>query len=520
MQPFGASPPRLPPPSARPQPTVTRSSLDGLADLEPKAIEDIVAGIELPLKSAAIASLWPSIWVEAGRGAPLSPAFEGIRIETLTRSGDVEALKRVLERVRTPTEPVLAVVVLRAQLLVGHREQACALAGEAIRNRATLPASFRRDAVLAAGICAMAGGNADAAKLTADLIRGEKLDVPFALAVLEGAGANGKAPPPLPSRVETLDYRLGEIAGVVWPKELVERAEPAVLAVIATAPTVDAGLRVVAAERAARLNLLSPDALAEQYRGIPHAPDELAHPLASRLSGAMKRSLLFQAAEAERAPDKKARFIRAVLDEARQADLGGVIARVLGTTVEALRPAPEIGWFAETAVEILVQAGRGGAALVWIDAQRGALDHWRILATLADERGQAGRSTGLDHLERLARDGRFEASRLHRLVTVLDALDIQVPLPIWEAASRTPQPTEGHLPPTGVLAELKSARDKGGARTVLRVAQAMGPASAADANLLTLGDTIRALKGVGLEQQARALGVEALIAAWPRAVAR
>ena len=49
---------------------------------------------------------------------------------------------------------------------------------------------------------------------------------------------------------------------------------------------------------------------------------------------------------------------------------------------------------------------------------------------------------------------------LHRLVTVLDALDTQVPIPLWEAASRTPQPTDGHLPATGVLAELKVARDK------------------------------------------------------------
>ena len=123
----------------------------------------------------------------------------------------------------------------------------------------------------------------------------------------------------------------------------------------------------------------------------------------------------------------------------------------------------------------------------------------------------------LSKVERLALAGGFEAPVLHRLVTVLDALDFQVPIPLWEAASRTPQPTDGHLPATGVLAELKSARDKrDGALTVLRAAQALGPAGAADANLLTLGDVIRALKGVGLEREARAVGLEALVAAWPR----
>ena len=37
----------------------------------------------------------------------------------------------------------------------------------------------------------------------------------------------------------------------------------------------------------------------------------------------------------------------------------------------------------------------------------------------------------------------------------LDALDFQVPVRLWEAASRAPQPTSGYLPPTGVLAELQ-----------------------------------------------------------------
>src|SRR5690606_31566702 len=116
-------------------------------------------GLELPSKSAAIAGLWPEPWIEAGRaaGGPVSPAFEAIRIETLRRSGAVSALEDVLARVKPPTEPVLAIVVLRAHLLVGNRDAGCALAGEAIRNRADLPASYRRDAVLAAGYCALAG---------------------------------------------------------------------------------------------------------------------------------------------------------------------------------------------------------------------------------------------------------------------------------------------------------------------------------------------------------------------------
>jgi hypothetical protein len=495
--------------------------LSGLSEIDAKLLEDIVTGLELPSKSAAIAALWPRIWVDAGRGAPLSPAFEAIRIEALTRSGNIKALRDVLQQMAPPSAPVLAIVVMRARLLVGDREQGCALAGEAIRNRAAVPVSFRRDAVLAAGYCAIAGGNADAAKLTVDLIRGEKIDAPFALAVLGGAGAGGQAMPPLPKHVQVLDYRIGEAAGVVWPSELVERADPGLLAVLATAPTLDPGLRVVAAERAARLNLLSTEGLAEQYRAIPHAPDELAQPLATRQTGALKRSLLARVAEEAPTPEKKALALRALLDDAREAGLSAPVARMVSPMVASLPPVPEIAWFAESAVEILVQAGRSDAARPWIEAGRGNLDHWRVLAALAGGDPASSGGMALVRVERMALAGRFEAPVLHRLVTVLDALDAQVPIPLWEAASRTPQPTDGHLPATGVLAELKSARDKrDGARTVLRAAQALGPAGAADANLLTLGDVIRALKGVGLDREARAVGLEALIATWPRTAQR
>lgn len=514
MRPPAAAPPRGGGPVHRAPPPAARTNLDRLAAIDAKQLEDIVLGLELPSKSPTIAALWPQIWAEAG--GSVSPAFEGIRLEALSRAGAVDALRDVLGRTRQPAEPVLAIVVMRARLLVGDREGGCTLAGEAIRSRAKLPASFRRDAVLAAGYCAIVGGNAEAAKLTADLIRGERIDAPFALAVLEGAGAGGKAAPALAKQVDALDYRIGEAAGLVWPSELADRATPGLLAVLSTAPMLDPGLRVVVAERAARLGLLAPDALAEQYRAIPHPAGELAHPLATSQTDAMRRSLLLQAAEQTQEPERKARVIAALMDDAGRSGFRAVIAQMLGPVVERLRPSPQVAWLGETAAEILVMSGRGETAHAWIDAARGNGEAWRLFAALA--RADAAPLRGeLAHVERLALAGKLEAPLMHRLVTVLDALDIQIPIPLWEAASRTPQPTDGHLPATGVLAELKAARDqRDGARTILRAAEALGPASPAEVNLLALGDVIRALKGVGFEREARAVGIEALAAAWPR----
>ena len=100
---------------------------------------------------------------------------------------------------------------------------------------------------------------------------------------------------------------------------------------------------------------------------------------------------------------------------------------------------------------------------------------------------------------------------------MLDALDVQVPIPLWEAASRTPQPDAGHLPETGILSQLQeAAKKKEVARTILLAMRTIGPNGAEGAHMIALGDAIKALRRVGLERDARRLGFEALFGGWPR----
>jgi hypothetical protein len=233
----------------------------------------------------------------------------------------------------------------------------------------------------------------------------------------------------------------------------------------------------------------------------------------------MRRAALFQAATSEGSSERKARLLAALMEDAGKAGLRAPVARAAGLLVAFMRPGPDLAWFADTAAEILLQSGQGAAVNGWAGLTRD-LEHWRVLGALAD--GSAMPDAGaLASIERIARAGRIDAPHLHRLVTVLDALDVQVPIPLWEAASRTPQPADGHLPATGVLAELKIASDKReGARVIVRAAEAMGPARASEVNLLTLGDVIRALKSAGFVSEARALGIEALIESWPRSAGR
>jgi hypothetical protein len=175
-------------------------------------------------------------------------------------------------------------------------------------------------------------------------------------------------------------------------------------------------------------------------------------------------------------------------------------------------------------VEVALADGDYAKARDWVafgSSPNGAgssLDHWLALIDIAEDAKQ-NREEDLRHVEELAVRGRMDATLLHRLATVLDALDYNVPIPLWEAASRTPQPAGGHLPETGVLTELQDAAKKHEfGRTVLLAMKTLGPNGAEGAHMIALGDSIRALRRGGLEAEAHNLGFEALFAGWPRAI--
>jgi hypothetical protein len=148
-----------------------------------------------------------------------------------------------------------------------------------------------------------------------------------------------------------------------------------------------------------------------------------------------------------------------------------------------------------------------------------SLRHWLGLIDIVDPspRRPGDLDQALGFVEDLARRGRIPGDVMHRMATVLDALDVNVPLPLWEAAGRTPQPNTGHLPETGVLPQLQDAtkkREMG--RAILLTMRTLGPQGADGAHLIALGESIRALRRIGLDTDARQIAFEALFSAWPR----
>lgn len=512
--------------------------------LDLKTVGTLISRLEIPPRSPALHALWQRL-VTANVTAPggdKSEAFTALQVEALVSSGLLrEAEARLAKEPNAAASPDLAPAYARVEIALGHREQGCAAAKTVAGLRDKLPKPMKVEALGMLGYCAALATNPAAAGLAADLARDEGLGDSASVALLD-AVANGHKPQLTDSKpLSVIDYRLIELTKTPLPASVLDHAKPATLALIAGDTGADPATRLGAAEAAARLNALMPAGLAEIYR--TEGGNETANAPASEASGgrqrggeALHRAGLFKAAEAERTPLKKTRLVRAFLDDCRRAGLYLQALEMSAHAVEQIAPAPEIGWFAETATEVLLAAGKYEAARAWArfgggldrpgytaatsatGANAGAFGHWLALADIADPGlPKVERGAQLAAVEELALRGRFAPEQLHRLATVLDALDYNVPVKLWEAASRTPQPTGGHLPPTGVLSELQDAsKKKEFGRTVLLAMDTLGPNGAEGAHMIALGDAIRALRRAGLDEDARRLGLEALFATWPR----
>ncbi|MFV0295726.1 MAG: hypothetical protein ACK5JT_06360 [Hyphomicrobiaceae bacterium] len=494
---------------------------DAWGRLDVAKIGKMVGELTVPPRSAALAALWRTLWT--GAPAPVAssagggPGYDALRNEVLYRSGLVEDLKTFLPSTRPAAgDAVEQLLLARNRIAVGERDTGCMDVKAAYRDQGKLPKQLKTDLLLLAGLCGAGGGDPAAAGLAADLLRSETIHAPIALAALDAMRAKHKVASGLrlPKTLDLIQYRFLEAAGWNAPPDAVAAAEPALLPVLAKSAH-DPATRVLAAEAALRINAITPADLAAAYKAASGAQQ------GARSEPAMRRAEMFASAGSAGDPLRRLEAARAFLEEAHRARLPVGAAAALADPISSILPSPETRGFAGTAMEVFIAAGRFDLVQLWFtpspDGSSVGLGSWLALADIADPHWRGHRGRALPALEALAVSGRLAPEMMHRLVTVLDALDYQIPIPLWDAASRTGQPTNGYLPKAGVLSQLQQAsRSREFANTVLLAMEAIGPETGASANIIPLGDTIKALKRAGLEADARRLGLEALYDTWPR----
>ena len=318
----------------------------------------------------------------------------------------------------------------------------------AAAQKGNIPARLKGQVILMAGYCSAIRNDTAAAGLAADMAREEGVEPSPGLQALDALSINSKPKFKVAKEVSLLDYRIAERVGGLPQKMVLEKGEPALLVALATDPSTPIDLGLPATEAAARLNALTPKGLRLSTVLMPRRL--LRTPCFGQGPKAIaRRAALFKAAEAEQTPMRKTRLIRAFLDDAKHQGLSMISARMIAPAAAAVRPAPEISWFAETGVEIGLASGRYDMARNWIASvmSRASFRRPRLLACPGRyrryERAPARQKPG--ELESYAAGGKFAPGTLQRLATVLEGLDYLVPIPLWEAANRAPQTNSGYL---------------------------------------------------------------------------
>lgn len=506
--------PPAPPPGAAFAPSAPSAPAGTWRGVSPQGLAALLDQAPKPQRSPALQEA-----LAAALGSQdAEPGLAAARLAALYQAGLVDAAARAA----TGGDPVADAVQARALLAAGAPDAACGKAAS-LMERAEGRNDLARTVFVLRLVCDLAGGNANAAQLTVALARDRGVDAPFAFAVVEGLGGASRKPA-LPKSVAVEDYLLLTLAKQTPGADMAGRASPALLVFLARDASASGALRLEAADRAAQLDLIDGPTLAQAYRGAHFEPSEIAKILGEPQSSARQRALLFQAMSAASDAREKTKLLRALATSADKAGLARPLAQAVQPELGKIAPAPALIDFADTAVRLSALAGDGAAAERWLAladanaATRGLAGRWRVVLEVAGLGRPGDTQAALDNATELALAGALSPDLQHRLVTVLDALGYQVPIPLWEAASRTAQPSGGYLPETGFLSQLSEASQKGApGQVLLLVTHALGPEGPGAAHLIALGDSVRALKAAGFEQAARGVAFEALLALMPAA---
>jgi hypothetical protein len=452
-------------------------------------------GVDLQrlLKQVPMPSSSPALTSLLARALGTSPEGDsGARIAALERAGRVNELIEMLGQTNEPDGLAAYAVAL---LAAGRSEEACAL-------QLDPGAAAKRAAYLVPAYCAALSGDRDAARQALSVARDNGVDAGFASRSVEGQRAV------VPQRVDVLDYLFLKLGQAGARADLAGKATPELLFLLARDDEAAAELRLAAAERAASLNVIDGETLAAVYAdAAPKLPKAAQSPSALRAK-------LFAALQSQTSEKIRAESVDALLASGKDARIEIPMAQAMAKT-SGFAEDTQAADFTETGVRVAALAGDDGTAWELTESAGDRVRSWQLLLVATDplsDRARTALESGVD----IALKAGLPGPLLQRLVTALDALGEEVPIPLWDLAAKNPQPDDGYLPPTGMLSALKEAADKGDTgATILLAAAAFGPDGPQGAHLIALGDGLRALKRVGLDAEARRLAFEALYAHWP-----
>ena len=438
----------------------------------------------------------------AGQDPVEGPSLAALRIERLVALGEVDGALAVLE--------ALPVTQRTEELDRGHVELLFAkndIKGACRQMRdgiARYQGVWWNRALIA---CQALSGDQDQALLGLSLLREQKIPPDAAFdTLIEALGGHPAKLDKLPA-LDPIRVTLLAAAKQPLPAEASAAADLPTLRAWASNDVVPAVQRLAAAERAAALGALPPAALGDLYGKVEFRPDELGAAIKQGKAPATPRdrALLYAIARTDPAALARAAALQALLNDARKRDSFVVMARLLAPILVDLPPNQDLAGFAPNAVRALYAAGRPEAAVNWlVFADSAAAPTIQPLVHLAQ--GRPGTGAPDTPLHDVA------PKQAALLLTLFTALDEPATPAGWAALIAAPH--DASLPSAAVWTDQQQAASaKRIGETVLMTLLLTQAGDRLTAEPIVLGRAISGLKAAGLEADARALAVEAALAA-------
>ena len=453
---------------------------------------------------------------------PSSVNLIAARAERLLEMGETDALFSLVDL--APPEArdgQLSRIEADAHFMSNDLLRACEIAGA---QDDALSDSYWQQVYV---FCRLLAGDKDSADLGISLLRETgRADAVFLRLAASLAGA-GKATLDSMREPTPLLLAMARAAQASLPADVLGTDRPAALRTIAVSPNASFDIRLDAAERAEATGALATETLRDLYASATFSEEELANPLsrAEAESDPLSRALLYRTAVANTVPSARAEAVSHALQLAQRGGRYPSVARAFAPVIGELVPSGELAWFAPEAVRSLLAAGSPRLAEGWLSLLRsGALIEEERRARLAallplvnlagSGESNAWAADNLRDWWQAEAGGPEARDRATLLYTSLEGLGETVPDELWldllGAAERAP----AVMPSAALWYRLQQAARAGRVgETVLLSLLALGDGGPAQASPLVLRAVIDGLSGVGEAPAARALALEAALAA-------
>lgn len=499
------------------------------AGSQASAVTSLLKDIPVATKSFAFNDLTRRLLMSAGK-PPAGNLADGslllLRVDRLFEAGDHFGIEQLTEQLPPSLlDERLMKSRTDALLMDGRDDQACETAGEMRKVGESLHWGMM------AAYCQILLGNTAPASITTEMVRERGGEDQLFFELMTHLLYDTPYKPKKGTEFEPIHFAMMRRLGVdLLTVSDAASASPSVLRMLSLTSTLSVEDRLPYIEQAVQKGVMGVEQLQRAYAQIQFTESEIADAknAAAEKKPALAQALLYQAAGLTQSQNQIIDILTFAWDQAEKNNIYPVIARVNAKATEAVTPNLDVAWTSRHFIRALLTIGNDDLAYDWYELVDPRFTTVRLANTNVlhqlesdlrisrpSERLPWTEQSLLDLIESARQQSSFDPSIMARTglkLHLLDALGFDVPVQVWERLGVPQQSPFQSAVDAGLLSSLEQAAFGGRVgETVLLGLKVVGPEGPAKAHPDAVRYFVRALVKVGLQDDARAVALEAAL---------